>query len=93
MTKTIFKYPVVVADTFVLNLPKGAETLTVQIQHKEPQLWVLLDPNAPKEERFFRLAGTGHPITYDMGREYKYINSFQLDNGNLVFHLFEILGV
>ena len=93
MTKTIYKYPVVADDIFVLDLPNGAEVLTVQIQYKEPQLWVLLDPSAPKKERAFRLAGTGHPITYDAGQNYSYINSFQLQDGNLVFHLFEILGI
>ena len=60
MTKTIYKYPVVLDDIFVLNLPKNAQILTVQTQYEKPYLWVLLDPNAPKVERAFRLAGTGH---------------------------------
>ena len=91
MTKTIYKYTVAYDDIFVLDLPMGAEVLTVQVQYESPYLWALVNTEEQTEKRYFRLAGTGHPIVYDMGKEYSYINSFQLNNGDLVFHLFEIL--
>jgi len=92
MIKRIFKYEILLAaDYLVLEMPKGAEILTVQEQYGKPQLWALVDPDAKKESRYFLLRGTGHPIRYAPGADYKYINSFQLDEGALVFHLFEDL--
>jgi len=84
--KTIYKYPVSLTDEFILDLPKDAKILTVQMQHGKPQLWVLVDPENYTVERKFRLAGTGHSVP--TGAIW-YINTFQLDNGSLVFHLFE----
>ncbi len=89
MIKRIFKYTIRADDRFEIEMPKDAEILTVQTQYDQPQLWALVNPDAPREKRVFRLAGTGHPINFDMGSEYKYINSFQLNDGALVFHLFE----
>lgn len=84
--KTIYKYPVPLTDDFTLDLPKGAKVLTVQMQHGEPQLWVLVDPENYTVKRSFRLVGTGHSVpTVGIW----YINTFQLDNGSVVFHLFE----
>ena len=70
-------------------MPKGAEILTVQSQHDVPQLWALVDPTQPTEERCIEIFGTGHPIRYDMGVERKYIGTFQVDGGQYVFHAFE----
>ncbi len=89
MTKAVFKYTIIADDEIRIPMPVGAEILTVQVQHKEPQLWALVDPSAPLEDRCFRLAGTGHPIVADVEDQLLYINSFQLMGGSLVFHLFE----
>lgn len=72
-------------------MPKGAEILTVQTQNGIPCIWALVDIEAEKEPRVFDIFGTGHPVTFDMGVERKYINTFQLKGGALVFHLFERL--
>ena len=40
--------------------------------------------------RHFRLSGTGHPLGEDYLRIINYIGTFQMENGALVFHLFEI---
>lgn len=58
----IFKYPIPIEDHFTLELPKDAKILTVQVQREMPQLWAVVDPEAEKETRHFRLSGTGHPI-------------------------------
>ena len=62
IVKTIYKYPVVVDDEFTIYLPEGAQVLSVDVQQDEPQMWVLVDPAAPKTKRTFRVIGTGHPI-------------------------------
>ena len=86
--QTIYKYAVTMSDTFTLAMPANAQVLSVQVQHGHPQLWALVDPDAPKQPRTFRVVGTGHPME-DAGR-CRFIGTFQVENGYLVFHLFEV---
>ena len=74
-----------------VTMPEGAEILTVQIQNDVPYLWALVDPEARTEIRGIAMFGTGHPIDYDIGASGRYISTFQLRNGELVFHVFENL--
>ena len=85
--QTIWKYPVPVADSFTILMPKGARFLTVQTQKTEPQMWALVDRDQPLEERRFHLLGTGHS---DGDRALgQYVGTFQVADGTLIFHLFE----
>lgn len=83
----IFKFSLTETDFQTVEMPTGAKILTLQTQHEQAQIWVLCDPTAPKEIRRFVIHGTGHLIVEDPG---KYIGSYQLLEGNLVFHVFEI---
>lgn len=87
MKKVVYKYGVETTGEFTVNLPLGAEILTVQIQSEIPFMWALVDPDAKQEPRRFRLVGTGHPIN---NGALTYIDTFQLQGGRLIFHLFEI---
>lgn len=82
--KTIWKYEI--SPCCKIQVPKNGKVLTVQVQRNQPCLWILVDPNAKKEVRKFVTYGTGHEIKYENG---KYIGTFQIDNDNLVFHVFE----
>lgn len=85
MARTIYKYAVGPAMT--LALPREAQPLTVQLQHGVPQLWVVLDPEAPTIARTFALYSTGQPLPEGaLG----YIGTFQIEAGGFVFHLFEL---
>ncbi len=86
MSLTIHKYPVAPGD-FTLDLPLNAQALSVQVQHGQPQLWMLVDASEPTAPRRFAIRGTGHPC--DGLRASHYLGTFQLDGGALVFHLFE----
>jgi hypothetical protein len=86
--KRIWKYAFDATDSFELTMPKGALVLSVQVQRDTPCLWALVDYTTETEVRRFRIAGTGHPIDFDG----KFIGTFQLDHGSLVFHLFEVPG-
>jgi hypothetical protein len=86
MKKTIWKFAFEIGDEIVIEMPKGAEILTVQVQSGLAFIWALVDPGAEKENRYFDLYGTGHLI--DMSIERWYIGTFQLYQGALVFHLF-----
>lgn len=90
MIKKIFKYPIPVADAFEISLPENAQILTVQAQFEDACLWALVDPEARTEIRILRIFGTGHPVDGPINN-LKYISTFQLNGGQLVFHVFEVL--
>lgn len=92
MAKTIYKYELPIVDQVVLVMPKGAIPLCVQAQGDDLQLWAMVDPKAPMEERKFRIIGTGHPIPDS--RDLVYIDTVQVRinsayGGVLVWHVFE----
>lgn len=87
---TIYKWAIPIEDHFTLELPKNARILTIQTQRDTPQLWAMVDSETEKETRHFRLSGTGHPLGNDYLRIINYIGTFQIENGALVFHLFEV---
>lgn len=89
MTEAIWKFPVAIEHFQEIPIPKGGKALAVQTQFNMPHLWVLVDINAPLEIRSFRLLGTGHQ--HDDLDNLHYIGSFQLDDGEFVGHLFEVL--
>lgn len=91
--KTIWKFKVEPSEDFMLDMPKGAEILSVQTQFGEAQMWAVVDPEAPKEKRRFCVHGTGHKMCDDIVR---FIGTFQpsgpmmnFARGTLIFHLFE----
>lgn len=90
MKKQIWKFEITSKYT-VIEMPNDAEILTVQTQNEKPCIWALVNPKNETETRFFETYGTGHEIECDMGVKRKYINTFQLNGGVLVFHLFERL--
>jgi hypothetical protein len=84
--KTIWKFPLDIEDKVRIPLPIGAEFLSVQVQNETLCLWALVDPDAEKTMRYLSVYGTGHKIPDDPGR---YISTFQMLGGRLVFHAFE----
>lgn len=84
----VYKYQLPLQDNFQLHLPEGARCLSVQVQYGTPCLWALVNPEAPVEKRQFRMAGTGHPI--ELVESLSFIDTFQLEGGSLIFHVFEI---
>lgn len=86
MNKVIYKFQFAEQDDFKICLPKNSQILCVQMQDEIPCMWTLMDKNEKAEVRHFRVFGTGH---YFALSNYKYIGTFQLFTGSLVFHLFE----
>jgi len=92
MEKRVHKYPLKISDRINLSLPKDAKILTVQTQFNEPMLWALVDPTEKQtDKRRIEIYGTGHSIDYDEGQIREYIGTFQTDDGDYVFHVFERL--
>lgn len=85
----IWKYALSVTDIQTIMMPAGAKVLAVQTQFREPKLWVLCDSDEriKQESRVFAIYGTGHEINEGPG---EYIGTFQIYEGNGVFHVFEV---
>lgn len=84
---TVHKYPLGRGGIQVA-MPHGALPLCVQLQQGQPCLWVEVDTAQPMVMRTFVFFGTGHPIPQD--KPLKYVGTFQLEGGALVFHLYEV---
>lgn len=80
--KTIYKYTL---NNVGIEMPIGAEILTVQIQNDKPCIWAMVDPEAEKKVRHFQVFGTGQPIPEV---SMKYIGTYQELGGSLVWHVF-----
>lgn len=83
---TIYKYTLEIEDHQEIVMPSGAELLTAQMQNGVACLWALVDPVKVPEKRGIVIRGTGHEISGPLG---KYIATFQLGGGRLIFHVFE----
>lgn len=88
MEQTIWKFELKNEGVQELKMPEGAEILTVQTQYEKPCLWALVNPDAEKVSRGFFIYGTGHPVPKEPYPQ-KYIGTYQLSGGALVFHVFE----
>lgn len=88
--KTIYKYPIELTDEFEIEMPIGAEIISVHTQNGIPYLWAIVDcPNT--ELRKFSLIGTGNPLENEFSKE-DFIGTFLVYEDALVFHLFERRG-
>lgn len=90
MNKQIWKY-LLMAGRHTVKMPKGAEILTTQSIGDDAFVWAMVNPLNELEDRHFETFGTGHIIPCNMGVDRKYIGTFQMDGGALVFHVFERL--
>jgi hypothetical protein len=85
--KTIYKYPLEVADLCDVQMPEGAVVLTVQALRNQPCLWAEVDTKAKTIKRRFRTYGTGHPRD-DAQKFPHYVGTYQISDGLFVFHVF-----
>lgn len=85
--EVIWKFDLELTDSQKVEMPKGAKILCVDEQDKLFCLWAIVDPDptVPKEERAFRLYGTGNP-EHSIGGEY--IGTINSTTG-FVWHIFE----
>jgi len=89
----IDKYPLQIIDKQTILLPSDAIILSVQtinagvvpLEDNNVFLYAMVDPNYEPKLCEIQIYGTGHEIGTDIGQ---YINTFQMFNGNLIFHTF-----
>lgn len=90
--KTIHKYVLQISASQPVVMPRGAKILTVQSQGHTPCIWALVDPDEVAEMRIIEIYGTGDPIhALPNGKGRQYIGTFQIKNGESVFHAFEYI--
>ena len=83
----IWEYVLIATDRQVIEMPKGAEVLSVQVQRDQLCLWVRVVPEAPLIEKEIAIVGTGHPCGFEVDR---FIGTVQMTSESLVFHVFEV---
>jgi hypothetical protein len=81
--KTIWKFQLRLTDLQIVSMPKGAEILTVQVQHGIITMWAKVNTDAELVRVPIQIVGTGNPYQ-SVG---KYIGTVQLDG--FVWHLFQ----
>lgn len=85
--KIIHKHNVGATWRTTLQLPAGAEFLSVHKQKDQISAWFLVDPTAPLEPRRFRIVGTGAEIDEPEGL--KFLGTILSFDHSMVWHLFE----
>lgn len=95
MSKSIWKFPLDTTDYQKVLMPKNAQILSIQAQNEIPCIWAIVDKEAESEEREFEIFGTGHQYKDDIwfGKEHSFVGTYQLNDGSLVFHCFELRTV
>jgi hypothetical protein len=84
---TVWKYDLPDDPEAIIEMPRGARILSVQVQHGAPRIWALVDPAAPKVRRRFWIAGTGWRANSDgLG---VFVGTIQLEGGRHVYHIFD----
>lgn len=97
MALRIFKYPLKTTDEQVIEIPNGAKILTIQVQKKfmsgtdhtseQVCIWAMINEQSGMGRKKIVMFGTGHPI--DSNKNLEYIGSFQIHNGEQIYHAFE----
>ena len=88
MKKVIWKFPLVIEDVQIIELPRNYEILTIQVQNGIACLWAMVSPEVTKEKIIIEIIGTGNLVAV---AERQYIGTFQLFEGQLVWHVFKRL--
>ncbi len=91
MRRVTWKYELTQEKT-PLRLPFDATVLSVQVQHHRVVMWVeVATEDADSDKRFtraFQIRPTGIPYDAEPGEAF--IGTVQLDDGRLVYHVFEV---
>ena len=88
--KTIWKYELDWdTDIQTIEIPKEGEILSCQVQNGKICLWVKINPEEDKVDRFIEIVGTGNPMFETFNVKRVFIDTIQFPTLNLVFHIFE----
>ena len=81
----IWKFALKLTDRQIIEMPRGAQFLSCQMQRGAFQLWAIVQPNHDIERRTIWIVGTGHPVpTIPL----TFIDTVQQLDGAFVWHVF-----
>lgn len=93
--KTVWKYELPIEGEFDIEMPEGAQVLSVQEQvgggiATPLVVWALVDTEADYmyARRRFKIIGTGNPADHILPLD-RYIGTVQTNGGILVWHIWE----
>ena len=84
--QTIHKYRLPLSGE--VEMPAGAQVLSVAAEQDEPCLWALVDTSAPLTRRRFAAIGTGRDA--GMTKYGTYVGVYRLSGERGVYHVFEL---
>lgn len=89
----ILKYPIPYDKKFEMEfsifMPAHSKILKLDMQCGKPTLWVLVTHGFDNIQYSFRILATGHEF-HDM-EDLQYIDTFLVNDGVLVWHLFQYM--
>jgi len=83
--KRVFKFELKLATLQDVMMQEGAIVQSIEVQKGVPYVYALVDPSLPKKPVEFFMFGTGHEVP---DGPIQFIDSFQLSDGQLVFHVY-----
>lgn len=85
--KTVYKYPIQIADEQEVSMPYDAKVIHVGLDPQgTPCLWAKVESNNRPEPVRVLVVGTGGPIPYMPYHEERHVGSFT--QGPFVWHVF-----
>ena len=88
---TVYKYRIAIENNFTISLPKYYRVLKVGCVNNVPFIWALVNTENEKIDIKFAIYGTGREILSVPGYDLKHIETFKQFDGELIWHLFEVL--
>ena len=89
--KTIYKYPLAAVDEQEIDLPEGAEILSVKNQQETIVMYALVDTEVEgTKARKIVIHGTGHDLGRKPKKSDKFIGTVALGDGELMYHVFAV---
>lgn len=87
MNRKIYKYPLEIKNSQIIDIPAEGVVLSIKNQNEQPVLYALVDTDCEQKGQVrIECRGTGHNLS---GEEpIQLIETLLFDNGNLVFHFF-----
>jgi hypothetical protein len=88
MNNTIWKYTLNAGTVNNIDMPLGAEVLSVETQEDDIVLYALVNSKEESQQQMeVRAYGTGHDIDVNLS-DYNFLGTAKLYSGSLMFHVF-----
>lgn len=84
---TIFKYPLIITDEQILELPLFSQILSVKFQRGELFLWAKVNTDSQSVKTKIFIYGTGNPIRSKS--KMKFVDTVMHFEDSLVWHVFK----